>query len=57
MEYTKVEFTQFKKLVEMAESQDQMDRIRSRLDMPKFVETTGKEKCDFMFEELCKEEY
>jgi len=57
MEYTKVEFAKFKKLVEMAESQDQMDRIRSGLDMPKFVETTGKEKCDYMFIELCKEEY
>jgi hypothetical protein len=53
--YTKSELNEFRKLVEMAESHDQMDRINSRFDMPKFIERVGKEKCDTMFEVLKKE--
>jgi hypothetical protein len=55
IEYTQEEFDEFKKLVETAESRDQMDRIESRLKMPKFVEKAGKAKCDEMFKVLCNE--
>lgn len=53
IEYTQEELDEFKKLVEMAESRSQMDRIESRLKMPKFVEKVGKAKCDEMFKVLC----
>lgn len=51
--YTAAEFRRFKRLVEMAESRVQMDRIESRLKMPKFIEEVGREKCDIMFARLC----
>jgi hypothetical protein len=40
----------------MAESPRQMDRIKARLEQPKFIERVGKDKCDLMFEELKKEQ-
>lgn len=49
MTYTTDELDEFRRLVEQAESRDQMDRIKSRLDMPKFIERVGREKCDAMF--------
>lgn len=52
--YTQTEYRRFKRLVEMAESRVQMDRINSRLEMPRFIEEVGREKCDLMFAELCK---
>ena len=51
--YTVAEYRKFKRLVEMAESRVQMDRINSRLQMPKFIEEVGREKCDLMFKVLC----
>jgi hypothetical protein len=54
IEYTKEEFKQFKRLVEMQESPIQITRITGRLDMQKFIEKVGKEKCDVMFTDLCK---
>lgn len=51
--YTADEFRRFKKLVEQAESRVQMDRIHSRLAMPKFIAEVGREKCDLMFKVLC----
>ena len=53
--YTKKEYAEFKRLVLMEESLRQMDRIISRLEMPKFIDRVGREKCDLMFEELKKE--
>ena len=53
--FTEEELCEFRHLVEMGESRDQMDRIRSRLEMPNFVNSVGKEKCDAMFEILKKE--
>lgn len=53
--YTKEELDEFRKLVEMGESWNQMDRISSRLRMPDFIKNVGKEKCDAMFEVLKKE--
>lgn len=54
--YTTDELDEFRDLVEAGESQNQLERIRSRLALPKFVERVGREKCDAMFEVL-KAEY
>lgn len=54
--YTRKEYHEFRKLVIMAESPRQMDRIKARLEQPKFIERVGKDKCDLMFEELKKEQ-
>jgi hypothetical protein len=54
MKYTKAELKKFRKLVMMGESPIQMERIKSRLQMPGFVERVGREKCDAMFEILKK---
>ena len=54
--YTRKEYREFRKLVIMAESPRQMDRIKARLEQPKFIERVGKDKCDLMFEELKKEQ-
>lgn len=50
--YTTDELEEFRDLVEAGESQDQLERIRSRLTLPKFIERVGREKCDSMFEVL-----
>jgi hypothetical protein len=55
MNYTKEELDEFRDLVEAGENRDQVERIRSRLNMPKFIERVGREKCDEMFEVLKKE--
>ena len=52
MKYTNEELDEFRDLVEAGESQDQCERIRSRIDMPKFIDRVGKDKCDAMFEVL-----
>jgi hypothetical protein len=54
-EFTKEELDEFRVLVEKGESRQQMDRIESRLDMPKFIERVGRDKCNAMFEVLKKE--
>ena len=54
--YTEEELDEFRDLVEAGESRDQLERIRSRLALPKFVERVGSEKCEAMFEVL-KAEY
>lgn len=56
IEYTTEELDEFRTLVEQSESLQQMDRINSRIEMPKFVERVGKEKCDAMFQVLLKED-
>ena len=50
--FTDAELKEFRDLVEAAESRNQLERIRSRMDMPKFIANAGKEKCDAMFEVL-----
>lgn len=55
IEHTDAELKEFRDLVEAGESRNQMDRIRSRLDMPKFIERVGRDKCDAMFEILKRE--
>lgn len=52
IEYTEAELAEFRDLVEAGESRVQTERIRSRLDMPKFIERVGREKCKAMFEVL-----
>ena len=54
-QYTPEEYQEFRELVKKGESQNQVDRIDSRLRFPKFIERIGKAKCDLMFVELCKE--
>jgi len=53
--FTEDEMNEFRDLVEAAESPSQLDRIRSRLDMPKFIERVGRDKCEAMFEVLKEE--
>lgn len=53
--YTQAELDEFRMLVEMGESRNQLERIHSRLDLPKFIDRVGREKCDAMFEVLKKE--
>jgi hypothetical protein len=53
--YTKTELRKFRALVEGTESRNQLTRISSRLEMKEFVEKTGKNKCDAMFEVLKRE--
>lgn len=50
--WTKAEITEFDRLVEMTSSRDQVTRIKARMEMPKFIEKHGKEKCDAMFSHL-----
>lgn len=47
--FTEKEFEQFFRLVNMSGSADQMDRINSRLEMPKFIEAVGRKTCDRMW--------
>ena len=54
--YSKEELDEFRELVEAGESRQQLERIRSRLNMPKFIERVGRDKCEVMFEAL-KAEY
>ena len=51
-DYSKQELDEFRDLVEAGESLHQMERLRSRLDMPKFIERVGRDKCNAMFEVL-----
>ena len=53
--YTKKELDEFRLLVVQGESRDQVDRINSRLEMPKFIKRVGRDKCDVMYEVLKKE--
>jgi len=54
--WTEEEFEEFAHISDNLSSPDQCDRIGARMDMPRFVEKHGKEKCDLMFEELTKDE-
>lgn len=47
--FTETEFKQFFRLVNMSGSANQMDRINSRLEMPKFIESVGRKTCDKMW--------
>lgn len=55
MDYTDDEFKEFKRLVQMGESNNQMTRIEGRLQMPRFIEKVGHQKCEAMFEVLTAE--
>lgn len=54
--YTEADYAAFRRLVLLGESQRQMARIESRLQMPKLIERLGKQVCDEMFERLKREE-
>ncbi|HJV75387.1 MAG TPA: hypothetical protein VJ654_14265 [Noviherbaspirillum sp.] len=49
---TTEELCEFDRLIDMAESENQLDRIAGRIDLRKFVAKHGKEKCDAMFAHL-----
>ncbi|QCW18488.1 hypothetical protein bas09_0058 [Changchunvirus paulsarasin] len=49
MTFTKEQFSEFFRLVQMSGSCNQMDRINSRLDMPKFIKEHGRDKCNEMW--------
>lgn len=51
--WTKEDITKFKRLIDMGASCNQMDRINSRLDMPKFIREHGRSKCDAMYDVIC----
>lgn len=53
--YEEKDFEEFEQLYYMS-SGDQLERIRSRLEMPKFIEKHGKEVCDIMYERVVEEE-
>lgn len=48
--FTRKQFTEFFRLVNMSDSPHQMDRINSRLKMPRFIEENGRETCNAMWE-------
>ncbi len=50
--WTEEEIVEFDGLVDDISSQLQMVRIAARMDMTKFVQEHGKEKCDAMFAHL-----
>lgn len=50
--WTQKELQEFDRLVDMVSSRNNLHRIEGRIDMNKFVQLHGKEKCDAMFEEL-----
>lgn len=55
IEFTQEELNEFRELYNMSGSHHQIDRVRSRLEMPRFVKDKGEEKCDAMFEVLKQE--
>ena len=54
-QYTTAELNQFRRLVRMAESPNQINRIAARVQQPEFIERHGKSKCDAMYAVLLKE--
>ena len=54
MTYTKDELKEFDRLTNELSSHNQVARIGARMDIKKFIEKHGKEKCDAMFAELQK---
>lgn len=54
--YTTEAMAEFRDLVEAGESRDQLERIRSRVSMPRFIAKVGRERCDAMFEILKAED-
>lgn len=47
--WTEEELREFDSLVDGVSSRSNLERIAARIDMNKFVEQHGKEKCDAMF--------
>lgn len=50
--WTKDELKEFDSLIDKVSSKSQMDWIEGRIDMKKFVEKHGKEKCNAMYVHL-----
>jgi hypothetical protein len=54
--WTDEELAEFDRLVDKVSSRNQIQRIESRFEMPKFIEKHGKEKCDAMWAHLQERE-
>lgn len=52
--WTDAELVEFDDLVDAVSSRHQVERISGRLDMKKFIEKHGQEKCDAMWTHLQK---
>ena len=50
--FKRAELKLFDRLSTLASDQDQMTRIRARLELTRFVAAHGKEKCEAMWDEL-----
>lgn len=50
--WTPEELKEFDRLIDMTSSRDQVQRISGRMDMRKFVDKHGKEKCDAIWAHL-----
>lgn len=53
--WTDEELADFDRLTWLSSSSRQVDRIESRIEMPKFIEKHGMEKCNAMFAHLQKQ--
>lgn len=51
MKWTKEEITEFNRLYHLSGG-SQMQRIESRLDMPRFVSKHGEDKCKAMYQHI-----
>lgn len=47
--FSDAELRQFARLTLKLSSRNQLHRIEARMELPKFIEKHGKEKCDAMF--------
>lgn len=54
--YSDATYKEFKRLVWLTSSPQQMDRIEARMNMSAFIATHGKDMCDDMFRRINKEE-
>lgn len=55
--YTAEEFEEFKRLYMATGSHDNLTRIHARLNMRKFSDTHGRDKCDAMYAKIEAEEH
>lgn len=54
IKYTEEEFKEFDRITMSQSSLSNLERIMARLDLSKFVEKHGREKCDAMWEVIKK---
>lgn len=52
MEWTDEELAEFDRLTSLSSSSHQMHRIESRIELPKFIDKHGMDKCNAMYAHL-----